>query len=655
MNILVIGRTGWGNAALRAALRNGNKVVLLAEREDRPFQMFDEAPLPEEARRRGVTVIEFDNLNSLELFEVIKHSDYDLVLATPTENKVPHRIIKLAQKAALNFHPSLLPAYRGPTPAHWSIINGEKMTGVTVQHLTLKRDTAPIVAQRSVAILEHDTAGSLMRRQAETAESLFVEVLQADTFPSHEQDASKATLFPKISERDGFIKFDEPTQRVYDRIRGNLPWPGAYTTWNRRKIAILEARPTADHGTEVKPGLVIRSEGFVVRVKTKDGAILLKTNPIIPKDDLTKTTVILGEDVPPFLAHTGKNYQSSIRHTREEYGIEPGAEEFPLMVVVAVAYPCNARCPHCPYTDGNSEIRQRYSDQPYIDPALFKKISDECGKFGAYVRITGGGEPMMHPNDMVALIEYAKSVGAKVWLNTNGSKMPPAKCDRLLACGTDMIEFSVDAGEESVYKIVRAGLDWKNLVDTMKYIITRRNETRAKTRIVCSMVLQDIIKDKVNQYTEFWLKEVGVDEVIKRKYLTWGSNTSLDALHSADPDIYLDKTKGEPCPYPFHRLNIDSRGKVEVCGFDISGRTNLGNVKEQTIQEIWKGPIFQWWRKMHAERRGGEIPLCRECPDWQYRSWEHNWKKVLRTAERRRAEKSEDVAHRIEFGDAERV
>ena len=101
---------------------------------------------------------------------------------------------------------------------------------------------------------------------------------------------------------------------------------------------------------------------------------------------------------------------------------------------------------------------------------------------------------------------------------------------------------------------------------------------------------------------------------------------------AADPAPYLDKTIGEPCPYPFQRLNIDSRGKVEVCGFDISGRTNLGNVRTQTIREIWQGPMFQWWREKHAEGRGGDIPLCRECPDWQYRSWTHNWEKVMRTA-----------------------
>ncbi|MDE2573382.1 MAG: SPASM domain-containing protein, partial [bacterium] len=70
----------------------------------------------------------------------------------------------------------------------------------------------------------------------------------------------------------------------------------------------------------------------------------------------------------------------------------------------------------------------------------------------------------------------------------------------------------------------------------------------------------------------------------------------------------------------------------------ISGRTNMGNLKRQTIREIWRGAMFEWWRKKHREGRGGDIPLCAECPDWKYRSWEHNYRKALSNARVRRDE-----------------
>src|ERR1051326_3228689 len=96
--------------------------------------------------------------------------------------------------------------------------------------------------------------------------------------------------------------------------------------------------------------------------------------------------------------------------------VRSSAEEFPLQVVISIIYPCNFGCPNCPYTDGNSEIRQFYHQhQADLFPVdLWNKIADECGEYGAWMRCTGGGEPMLHPH-LVEMIEYAKARGARGW------------------------------------------------------------------------------------------------------------------------------------------------------------------------------------------------------------------------------------------------
>src|SRR5436305_15201783 len=101
------------------------------------------------------------------------------------------------------------------------------------------------------------------------------------------------------------------------------------------------------------------------------------------------------------------------------FGVRPGAEEFPLMVVISTIYPCNFGCPNCPYTDGNSEIRQFYHqhDADLFPIDLWNKIADECGEYGAFMRCTGGGEPMLHPH-LVEMIEYAKKKNVRIWRNT---------------------------------------------------------------------------------------------------------------------------------------------------------------------------------------------------------------------------------------------
>jgi MoaA/NifB/PqqE/SkfB family radical SAM enzyme len=118
------------------------------------------------------------------------------------------------------------------------------------------------------------------------------------------------------------------------------------------------------------------------------------------------------------------------------YGLRPEASEYPMMLVLSYVYPCNALCPHCPYT--NSNIRKEYRDAPFMPEATFKKIADESGPFGAYLRISGGGEPMLHPQATEHLV-YAKAKGCKIGLITNGSLFDDDNSRALLGAGFDMI------------------------------------------------------------------------------------------------------------------------------------------------------------------------------------------------------------------------
>jgi MoaA/NifB/PqqE/SkfB family radical SAM enzyme len=318
--------------------------------------------------------------------------------------------------------------------------------------------------------------------------------------------------------------------------------------------------------------------------------------------------------------------QPSVVHTQERYGLRPEAAEYPMMLVLSYVYPCNALCPHCPYT--NSNIRKEYRDAPYMSEAIFKKIADESGPYGAYLRISGGGEPMLHPL-ATELIVYAKAKGCKIGLITNGSLFTEENSRALLEAGVDMIEFSVDACDPETYAIVRKGLNWDVLVNNVMMMLRLRRELASTSKIIASAVNQKEVD--IDAVERFWL-DIGIDTLIKRKFLTWGSNTELDTARSADISAYID-TDAVPCPFIFERLNIDSRGNVMVCGYDISANTSMGNVKEQSIRDIWHGPGFQFYRDKHLAGRGKDIGLCSGCPDWKYRSWQHNYWKVVSKAE----------------------
>ena len=315
-----------------------------------------------------------------------------------------------------------------------------------------------------------------------------------------------------------------------------------------------------------------------------------------------------------------------IKHFQEVFGLKKGAERFPLMVVVGLSYVCNSKCPECPYT--NSDIRNQYADCPFMPDDIFKIIAAQVGEHGAYLRISGGGEPFLHPR-IIDLVHYAKERGCKVGIITNGSLVTAKKARALLECWGDAVEFSVDASDAITYARVRPGLNFDRLVKNVKDIVRLRNELSAPTHIVASGVNQQQVD--IAKVEAFWTGLVDVFQ--KRKFLTWAINED----HSADPTPYLAPEENIPCPFLFERLNIDSRGNVQVCGFDIRGTTNLGSVLTTPISEIWLGPEFQYFREKHLARRGTDIQLCSQCTDWRYRSWQYNYWKLLRDAESRKS------------------
>jgi len=326
--------------------------------------------------------------------------------------------------------------------------------------------------------------------------------------------------------------------------------------------------------------------------------------------------------------------KAKIKHTQESYGIRKEAQEFPMMSVISFVYVCNALCPNCPYT--NSEIRADYKDRPYMNEDTFKIIADQCGEYGAWIRVSGGGEPMLHPK-AVELFEYAKQVNAKVGLITNGSLLTEENSIRLLEAQIDMIEFSVDASDPETYARVRKGLNWEKLVKNVTRLAELRDRLKSPTKIIASGVNQEGVD--IEKVEAFWSGIV--DNFQKRKYLTWGIN---DPSKSADAEPYLPPEEFIPCPFIFERLNIDSRGKVMICGFDIAAKTDMGNIHEKTIKEIWHGEGFAYYRNKHLSGKGREIELCSNCPDWKYRSWQHNYWKIVKNAEQKRQEKTGNLS-----------
>lgn len=327
------------------------------------------------------------------------------------------------------------------------------------------------------------------------------------------------------------------------------------------------------------------------------------------------------------------------------------AKQFPMMIVISTVYPCNFGCPNCPYSEGNSNLRSQYKEKggDYFPEELWNKVAVESGPYNTWLRCTGGGEPMMHPR-MTQMIEFAKNQGCRVWLNTNGSLFGPnvrqrAKLESIIKNGVDIIEFSMDAGDAVTYNQVRPPLKgavsniesrWSDQVENIRKALEFRLLYKSSTRIVVSIIRQKLIEGKLEDAIRFWMDEVGVDEVITRKFLSWDDNTNINLANAADTKLYqlnVNEEFKDPCVWPFERLNIDTLGRIALCGQDISFRTaNLfPNLKEASIKEIWLGETFTRYRERHLEGKGSTLFPCKGCSAWKagIRDWEYGWIQVL--------------------------
>jgi hypothetical protein len=151
------------------------------------------------------------------------------------------------------------------------------------------------------------------------------------------------------------------------------------------------------------------------------------------------------------------------------------------------------------------------------------------------------------------------------------------------------------------------------------------------------MIRQKELAD-INKAEDFWRQDIGVDNVITRKFLSWDNNTTINLENSFD-NIYkedIDTTELSPCVWLFERLNIDTLGRFALCGQDISFTTadKFPTLYETSIKEIWSSEIFQKYRALHLSGRAGQIEPCSKCSAWKagVRDWNHGWLNVIKNA-----------------------
>lgn len=204
----------------------------------------------------------------------------DLIVSVMYTEVIPQQIIDIPTLGIINLHPSLLPAYRGPHPVNWAVINGETETGLTVHLMNSGVDTGDILLQRLVPIGFEDTTSIISQRIMALVPQAALEVvrqIKEGTACRRRQDEALASYFPRRTEQDDIINWRCSARQVYNLIRGlSSPLPGAVSWLNGRSVVLRKAQPKSDEVPPgMAPGTLLGLTPTEVLITTGEGLLLL--------------------------------------------------------------------------------------------------------------------------------------------------------------------------------------------------------------------------------------------------------------------------------------------------------------------------------------------------------------------------------------------
>ena len=272
MKILFLGTPEFSAEILRRIPKKHTIVGVVSQPDrakDRKGNLLP-TPLKKYAVEHGIKVYQFERIK--KCVDEVKEIDADIFVTAAYGQILSQEIIDLPKYGIINVHTSLLPLYRGSSPIQSAILNGDKITGVTIMQTDVGMDTGDILMSKSVEIKER-TAGELSEELIEVGSALLnqtLDMIENGTVRRIKQDDSKATKCKMISDEDALIKWDEDSEHIYNRIRAYNPSPVAYTTFCGERIKIYKATLCNEIG---QAGQVLCADKNGIAVACGKGAI----------------------------------------------------------------------------------------------------------------------------------------------------------------------------------------------------------------------------------------------------------------------------------------------------------------------------------------------------------------------------------------------
>ena len=291
--------------------------------------------------------------------------------------------------------------------------------------------------------------------------------------------------------------------------------------------------------------------------------------------------------------------------------------DFPSQVIVDLTEICNLACIHCPHpVFKQSEYYSGKSLRPELNQKLVDEVATASNGSTQYIRYTGEGEPLIHPQS-IPMMRYAKEhSGVTVTLTTNGTLLDERRIDGLIEARLDVIDISIDAFKDETYSRIRVRGDLKVTRGNVLALIRRVAQEKSKTKVVVSYVEQELNHGETEAFEKFW-KDEGAEYVIIRR---------LHSAAGAVPAVALKmrsetQTPRRPCVYPWERVVLNPRGFLSFCPADWTLGSTIVDYSTTTVAETWKGAFYIALREAHVRNDFARHQFCGQCPDWAATRW----------------------------------
>ena len=277
MRIIFIGQAPFGAETLEALITQGEQIAGVITIPDQPGQKYPN-PVKEAADKHGCAVLQTKLLKHPDALSFVADRSPDLLVLAFVTSFVPKDMIESARHGGINYHPSLLPKYRGGSAINWAVINGERETGVTIHFIDEGVDTGPILLQKKVPITPDDTVKTLYFKKlyplgvAMLCEA--VRLIRTGEAQPVAQDESQASFKPVITADDTIINWQADTVAVHNLIRGADPSPGASSCLRGHRYRLYDATIGSGSG---EPGTIIAITGNALSIATGNGAVDIAT------------------------------------------------------------------------------------------------------------------------------------------------------------------------------------------------------------------------------------------------------------------------------------------------------------------------------------------------------------------------------------------